>query len=597
MAGGCSTTGASGGGAAAPPAGSSSSGAAVTALAAEYWEAQMETHPIEATIRGDRRYDDRVDDVSPAARDRELARLHGLRARVAAVDAAALPPPERLTRVLLLDELDADLARGACRLSEWAVDPRNGPQIEFLRLSDLQPVATVPEGRALVARWQKIGAVVDQHGANLRRGLAAGKVSTRDEVTRVLGQLDALLAQKDGEWALRAPAKKAHPEWPAAEQAAFVAGIDAAIAGSIRPAFARYRDVIRDQILPRARDREHVGLSFIPEGAECYRRLIKVHTSLDLPADQIHGFGLEELARIQDEMKRLGGQVLGTDDAGAIRARLRGDPKLYFSTRDEIEASARAALARANAAMPRFLGRLPRTACEVKRIEDYEEKDSTIAYYQQPALVPGGKGSGTTTPTRPGLYYVNTYQPATRPRFEAEALAFHESVPGHHVQIALAQELTGVPEFRKHAGVTAFVEGWGLYSERLADELGLYSDGYQRLGMLSFDAWRASRLVVDTGLHVMGWSRQQAITFMEQNTALAPANIVNEVDRYVGSPGQALAYKLGQREIFRLRADAQARLGPRFELRRFHDTVLGNGAVSLTVLREQVADWIAAGGP
>ena len=220
----------------------------------------------------------------------------------------------------------------------------------------------------------------------------------------------------------------------------------------------------------------------------------------------------------------------------------------------------------------------------VKRVEGYEEKDTTIAYYRQP----------TVDGSRPGTYYINTYAPTTRPRYEAEVLAFHESVPGHHTQIALAMEMTGLPEFRKHLGPTAFVEGWALYTERLTDEMGLYSGDLDRMGTLSFDAWRASRLVVDTGIHVKGWSRQQAIQYMLDNTALARNNIENEVDRYIGWPGQALAYKLGQREIFQLRHEAEAALGPRFDIRGFHDRILANGAISLPVLRDQIQEWIAS---
>jgi len=219
----------------------------------------------------------------------------------------------------------------------------------------------------------------------------------------------------------------------------------------------------------------------------------------------------------------------------------------------------------------------------VKRIEEFEEKDAPIAYYR-PAAIDG---------SRPAAYFVNTYKPETRARYEVEALAFHESVPGHHIQIAIAQELTGLPEFRKQAGVTAFVEGWGLYAEGLADELGLYKGARERLGRLNFDAWRASRLVVDTGIHALGWSRSKAIAFFNENAILAADNIANEVDRYIAWPGQALAYKMGEREIRRLRADAEKRLGPKFDVKAFHDLVLGGGAVSLPVLREQVDVWIA----
>ena len=583
---GCKTGGAAPAGAGAPPGGAAPV-PAVTALADEYWQGRMRADPIEATLTGDRRYDDRMPDESPAAFAADVARLQALRARVAGVPADGLGPADALTRALLLDQVDADLARAACHIDEWAVDPRDGPQVAYLRLAEWQSVTTVADGQALAARWHAMGPAIDQKIANLRAALGAGKVAARDDVTRTLAQLDALLAQPDGEWALRAPARAVHADWPAEARAAFTAAIDDAIARTLRPAFARYREVIRQEILPRARDQAHVGILNVPDGAACYRRLIKVHTSLELSAEEIHRFGLEEVARIRAETERLGAAALGVRDFAEIQRRLRDDPALHFSTRDEIEATARAALARAAAAEPSFLGRRPRTPCVVRRIEPFEERDSTIAYYQ-PAATDG---------SRPGTYYVNTFDPPTRPRFEAEVLAFHESIPGHHIQIALAQELPDVPAFRKHLGVTAFVEGWGLYAERLADELGLYSDATARLGMLSFDAWRASRLVVDTGMHAMGWSRDQAIAFLRDNTPLADNNIVNEIDRYIGGPGQALAYKIGQREILRLRDEARARLGSRFELRAFHDVVLGSGAVSLAVLRAQVAAWAGGGAP
>ena len=553
--------------------------AALQTYARRYWDERMAADPLEATEIGDRRFDDRLPDESPAARAADRARLEELRGRVAALHAAAFASnQDRVTHGLLLGELDADLARAACALEDWAVDAREGPQVVYLRLAELQPVRTVAEGRALATRWSLIGGTIDQETANLRRGLAAGKVSTRAEVTRVLGQLDELLAKPDAAWPLRAPAAVPHPDWPPAERAALATAVDRALAEQIRPAFTRYRELLRGELLPRARDDAHAGIANVPGGAACYARLIKVHTSLDLSAEEIHQIGLAELARVQAEMRALGKQALGTDSLPEIRRRLLDDPKLKFGTRAEIEASARATLARATAAEPRFLGRLPRTPCVVKPIDAFEEKDSPIAYYR-PAATDG---------SRPGAYYVNTYEPETRARYEVEALAFHESIPGHHIQIALAQELTGLPEFRKHLGVTAFVEGWGLYAEGLADELGLYSGPLERLGRLSFSAWRSIRLVVDTGVHALGWSRARAIAFMEDNAALSHDNVVNEVDRYIAWPGQALAYKLGELEIRRLRATWEQRLGARFDLRAFHDALLDAGALSLPVLRAEM---------
>jgi len=576
----------------APHANSASAGAGpeLAALAARYWDDHLRADPLEATEIGDRRFDDLLPDETPAAREREKARLTELRARVAVLPPAALAPGDRVTRALLLGQIDSDLSLAACELEEWAVDARDGIQVAYLRLPELQPVRSPAEGRALAARWGKMGAAIDQETANLRRGLADGKVATRAEVQRVLAQLDDLLAKADTDWPLRAPATAPHPDWTPADREALAAAVDQAIGTGIRPAFARYRDFLHDEVLPRARDDAHSGISNVPGGAACYAQLIQVHTSLTMSADEIHHFGLTELERIRGEMKALGKEALGTDDLGEIQRRLRQkqqDPTLDYASRDEIEAAARGALARAVAAEPRFLGHLPRTPVAVKRIDAFEEKDAPIAYYRA-AAVDG---------TRPGTYYVNTYAPTTRPRYETEALTFHESVPGHHIQIATAQELTGIPEFRKHLGVTAFVEGWGLYAERLADELGLYSGALQRLGRSSFEAWRACRLVVDTGIHALGWSRSQAIAFMEANTALTHENVVNEVDRFIAWPGQALAYKLGESEIRQLRATAQAMLGPRFDLRSFHDVLLGGGAVSLPVLRDQIHEWIQAGGP
>jgi uncharacterized protein (DUF885 family) len=583
--------GAAGGGSGAPPgspgraAGGGPPDAALTGLALEYWEQRMQTDPVEATEIGDRRFDDRMPDLTPEAHDRELARLRALRDRVAALAEARLGATDRVTRGLLLGEIDADLARGECHLDEWSVDPRDGPQVRFLHLAELQTVTSVGQAHAMATRWHRMGATIDEEIANLRRALAAGKVATREAVTHVIAQLDQLLAKPDGQWPLRAPAAAERPSWSEADRRAFAGALDTAIASSIRPAFARYRAALNTEILPRARDEAHVGLSNVPGGAACYPRLIQVHTSLPLTAEEIHQFGLAEVARLRAEVIRLGGELLHTSDFAEIRKRLQSDPALFFQTREQVEAKAVAALARSTAAMPQFLGTLPRAACTVKRIPAYEEVDSPIAYYMPPAI-DGSRG---------GAYHVNTSEPATRPRYEAEALAFHESIPGHHVQIAIAQELTGLPEFRKHVGVTAFVEGWGLYAEHLSDELGLYSGPADRLGMLSLELWRAGRLVVDTGMHAFGWGRQRAIDYFEANTIIAHNNVVNEVDRYIGWPGQALAYKIGQREILALRALAEKQLGARFDRRAFHDVVLGSGAVSLPVLRAQVANWLADG--
>lgn len=558
----------------------------LTKLCDDYWQGYLRSHPVDATTVGDRRYDDRLEDNSPAGTARERARLNAVRARAQAIPESALAPGDRLTRTALMLETRNQLDEILCGFDQWVVDPGSGPQVGLMSLADYTVIATPADADHYVARARAMGPYMDQHVANLRRGLAAGKVANRIAIDKALEDLDSLMVRAPAEWPLASPAREPHPAWKPAERDRFKAGIIAATREVVLPAFGRYRDFLRAEVRPAARSPEQAGLSFLPGGREAYRRRIRTQTSLDRTPEELHQLGLEAVARVRAELSALGGTVLGTTDVAAIQRRLRNDPAMHFATAEEVEDKARTTLARSKAAIPAYFGLLPKADCQVKVISAFEAPHTTIAYYRESAA----DGS------RPGYYMINTYAPTTRPRYEAEALAFHESIPGHHLQIAIAQELTELPEFRRHQGVTAFVEGWALYTERLADEMGLYSSGLDRIGMLSFDAWRACRLVVDTGLHALGWSRQQAIDYMVANTVLAENNVVNEVDRYLADPGQALAYKMGQLEILALRDEARAKLGDRFDLKRFHDVVLMNGAVALPVLRGQVEAWIASGG-
>ena len=551
-------------------------------LAHDYWEHVLETNPLSATQLGDHRYDDRLPDITPEGIAKEERWLRDFEKRVAAVDAASLGTEDKITRNALLFEIQSAVAGLGCGFEEWVVDPLGGPQVEFFNVPSYQGLTDPASGKTMVRRWKAMPAYFDQHVANLKRGLAAGKVSIRAQVERTIAEIDEFEKMPLDEWALVKPAADPPSSWSAAERTAFSKELKSAVSDGVRPALLRYRDFLRAEVLPKTRGNDKPGILNVPGGAECYQSLILRHTSLTLPAEEIHKIGLNEVARINDELRGLGKKVLGTDDLEKIHSQLRTDPAMHFKTRDEVAAKAEEALRRSEAAMPKWFGILPKAPCNVVRMEAHEEKHSTIAYYRQPAV----DGS------RPGSYYINTYAPETRPRYEAEALAFHEAVPGHHLQIAIAQELKDLPEFRKHSGVTAFVEGWGLYSERLANEMGLYSGDVDRIGMLSFDSWRACRLVVDTGMHAMGWTRQQAIDYMIANSVLAENNITNEVDRYITWPGQALAYKLGQREIFRLRDKAKQAMGPAFDIKQFHDVVLRDGAVDLGTLGKLVDDWI-----
>ena len=552
-------------------------------LCDEYWQGSLRANPTYATSIGERRFDDLLPDITPAGIDRERKRLEGVLARARALDSAKLGGPDRLNRSVLIETVEDHLADLSCHFEDWVVDPLGGPQVEFFNLADYTVIQTPEDAQRFVARCRAMGKYMDDHIANLRSGLQRRRVASRDAVEKVAQQLEALLAQPVSKWALMGPAQAEHEHWTAAQREQFRTDLAAALDGALKPGLARYRDAIRKEILPSARPPEKAGLVNLPDGVECYRKRIRDQTSLDLSPEELHTIGLEQVRTIREELSALGQKVMGTSQVERIQHRLRDDPAMQFKTADEVEAAARDALARAKAAIPKWFGVLPKADCEVKIMGMHEAPQSTIAYYRNP----------TKDGSRPGYYMLNTYKPETRPRYEAQALAFHESIPGHHLQIAIAMELKDLPEFRKYEGVTAFVEGWALYTERLADEMGLYSSDLDRFGMLSYDAWRACRLVVDTGLHATGWTRQQAIDYMMQNTVLAENNVVNEVDRYITWPGQALAYKCGQIEILKLREEGRLRLGARFDIKEFHDVVLRNGALPLPILRQEVETYYA----
>jgi uncharacterized protein (DUF885 family) len=559
---------------------------ALGTLADTYWNEYLAAHPVWATIIGDRRFDAQLDDLSPAAIAARIAQLQDTLAAASSIPIDGLTPMERVTRQMLLDEAGGEAAILGTRMHEWTVDPLGGPTTTLLDLADYQVIRTPDEGAALIERWREIGRHLDQDGANLREAAADGFVAAAKPVERLLDVLDHLDSTPPEAWKLAAPAQIEHPDWSAEDLRRYREGLVEAVRDAAVPGFRRYRDTLRRSILPIARPDDRPGLVHLPGGEAAYRDAIRVHTTLDLDPAAIHATGLAEIERIDGEFVELGRRVLGTTDLPSTLAALRDDPALYFETADQVFETAKRSLARAQDAVPRWFGRIPGAACVVVPVPSHSEVHQTIAYYSWPAL----DGS------RPGRYYINLYAPETRPRYEAEALAFHESVPGHHLQIAVAQELQNLPAFQRMLGSTAFAEGWGLYTERLSDEMGLYTSDMDRFGILSFDAWRAGRLVVDTGMHALGWTRQQAIDFLRRHSALADNNIVNEVDRYIVWPGQALAYKIGQLEILALRSDARQRLGSRFDIKAFHDAVLGAGAISLPALRDRVAGWIAEVG-
>ncbi len=555
---------------------------ALARLLHDHWEDTLSRSPVWATQLGDHRHDDRIGDASlagadasRAARDAFLARARALDRPVSAADQQSLG--------LFIFSLEQEVATDICGSGRWSLSARDNALVQWSHLPEAHTVTTAQDGRNLLARYRAIPDAIAGDIERLSAGLEEGRVANATSVSRVLEQLSAQLAQPAAEWPLHAPISAEHPDWSQEELVRYRAGMSQALEGIIA-AMQGYHDFIAQRILPAARQRTAEGLTGLPDGADCYAALVRNYTTLPLTPAQIHQIGLAELESIHAEFREIGGRSLGTAKLPAIFSRLRTDPSLYFTTEQEVEDKAAAALAAAAEVMPGYFGRLPEASCVIRRVPEHEAPFTTIAYYRQPA--PDG--------SKPGEYFVNTHAPTTRPRHEAEVLAYHEAIPGHHLQTAISQELPKLPAFRRYDGQTAFVEGWALYTERLADEMGLYSSDLDRLGMLSFDAWRASRLVVDTGIHHLGWSRQQAEEFLRKNTPLAENNIVNEVDRYISWPGQALSYKVGQLHIRKLRQRAEAAMGEDFSLPDFHDVVLGSGAIPLPLLENHVRAWIAS---
>jgi uncharacterized protein (DUF885 family) len=555
-------------------------------LLADHWEWMMKWSPVWATTLGDHRFDDQLARVDGASVERYQTERRALFDRARAVDVARLDAADLVTQKLFVAQLEGDVGKDVCRFHEWQVQAGGSSLVgEISYVAEAHKVDTVRDGENLVARMRMAAQQIDDTIANLRVGLAAGRVAPAETVRRAITQLDTELAKPVGEWAITKPAREpsdAAKAWAEADRTVFASALGGVAEQEIKPALVRLRAMYADEILPKAREPKE-GLVGLPDGAACYAAAIRDHLGMVRTAQELHDLGLREIARTDAEIAGLGAKALGAADLAKTIERLRTDKALYFANGEEIVAAAQRSLDRAKAAMVSAFGVLPKADCVVSIIPDYEAPYTTIAYYRQPHY----DGS------KPGEYFVNTYQPQTRPKFDFEALSWHEAIPGHHLQIAIAQELGALPAFRKFTGSTAYVEGWALYTERLADEMGLYSSDLDRLGMASYDAWRASRLVVDTGIHALGWTRKEAEAFMLAHTALSPENISNEVDRYIGWPGQALAYKVGQLEIFALRREAEAALGARFRLPAFHDVVLAGGAVTLPVLADAVRAWVA----
>jgi uncharacterized protein (DUF885 family) len=547
----------------------------LAALADEYWDYNLAVSPTQALMLGIHDYDDQHEDISRSAEDAHIARLAGFAGRARAIDESTLTADERVTRDVLIFDAESSGRMAEGRFDEMDVNHAVGFQAMLPVVVPQLPLVAPEHALAMPAKYRGVAQQFDDAIERLREGLARGRAPLASSAAKAVAQVDALLAapyDKDPLLALRAPAGwEGEAAWR--EQMVDVAR------DHLRPAMQRWRDFVTTDVIPHGRTADRPGMTYLPDGDDLYARTIYRYTTLDADPAEVHQIGLDQVAKLDGEYRELGGAVLGTSDLQEIYSRLRDDPELHFSDGPSIVAASEAALAKAKAAMVDWFGKLPQADCLVK-----ETPSGPLGFYFRPAA----DGS------RPGMFFINTSDPTAWGTYEIEAFAFHEGIPGHHLQLAIAGELSDVPEFRKNAFISAYAEGWGLYTERLADEMGMYGSELDRIGMLSADSTRASRLVVDTGIHAMGWSRQKAIDYMVDNSPNTVFSCEEEVDRYIGMPGQALSYMLGRLEIQRMRREAEARRGGRFDIKGFHDTVLGSGIVPLATLDRMVKEWAAA---
>jgi len=546
----------------------------VASVGDEYWQWVLKSEPTWATYLADPRYNDQLPRIGPGDIARQTSELRALLARVEEVDPKALPAEDRVTRGILHHLITSQVQERDHKFHQWNVDQMMGPQVWLLELINYHPFKIEKDVLDLIARFQGFPEHIGGQIANLREGLEEGRVAPRIAVTRVIGQLEAILATAPEKSPLALALEK-RPASAASLDGRLLAGIRDAV----YPAYAKYLDFLKEEYAPKAR--EEVGVWATAGGDAAYAFRVRHHTTTNLTPDELHEIGHGELRSILAEMQAIARKLGHAGDVKSFFAKLLADRANFWPTREDILKHFERILEKCTAALPGAFGLLPKSKCIVKAIEEYREKDCVAAFYYQPP----------EDLSRPGIFYANTYKPETRLKCNNAALTVHEAVPGHHLQVAISVEMKGLPMFRRHSMFTAFVEGWALYSERLADEMGLYEDDLERFGMLTYQAWRACRLVVDTGLHSKRWTREKAIDFFRANIALGDTEIINEVDRYIIWPGQALAYKVGQREILRLREEARKAMGSRFDLRGFHDTVLRHGALPLTTLGEAVREW------
>jgi uncharacterized protein (DUF885 family) len=548
-------------------------------LFAEIWEDRLKHSPEFASFLGDKRYNDQLSDYSTQEVNASLARGRAFIQRLSEIDTTGLPAQERLSAELMLRSLIDD--QEGAKFKEWQmpVNQFSGFHTELPRLvNDLQ-FDTVKDYDDYIARLKKVPTAFSQITTNMEMGIDEGRMPPQYLLEKVVVQTQTLADQKPAESPFALPLKKFPKTVSTADQKRISEELLDVIGTQVLPAYQRFAKFLKVEYVPKGR--KDPGAWALPDGDAYYAYRIRQSTTLNKSASEIHHIGLDEVARDEAEMLAIV-HKLGFADLKSFSAGLKANPKMHPASKEALLDAYRSNIAQMQPKLPGLFGTLPKAQLEVVPVPAYIEKDQAAAYYN-----PGSQDG-----KRPGRVYVNTYNFADRSLAPVEAVSYHEGIPGHHLQISIAQELTGLPEFRKQTYYTAYTEGWGLYSERLGKEIGFYQDPYSDYGRLEADIWRAIRLVVDTGVHSQHWTRQQMVDYFHEHSAIDETNIQAEVDRYIAWPGQALGYKMGQLKILELKQKAQTALGPKFDIRAFHDVILDSGALPLDVLEQQVNNWI-----
>ena len=548
----------------------------------EEWDWDMKESPVTATLNGDYRFNDQLDDYSLAAVKLEQQHNQESLKKLESFNRSSLSPSGQLNYDLYKNILTRDIEGEAFPFSLMPINQMGGVQQNLPQLSENTPFRNLKDYQDYLSRLNQVSRAVDQTMDVLKKGLADKILPPKVPLRDVAEQIQAQIVKNSEDSAFYIPFKKFPDSISTADQQALREAAKKVISEQISPAYQRLYAFWTEQYYPKTRD--SIGLSALQNGQAWYAYNARYATTTNLTPEQIHQIGLNEVKRIRAEMEKI---IQETGFKGTFEeflTYLRTDPKFYYTKAEDLVTGYRDICKRIDPQLIKLFGTLPRLPYGVREIPSYAAPSQTTAYYNQ----------GSPEGGRPGWYYVNTYMLNMRPKWEMEALSIHESVPGHHFQIAIAQELPNVPMFRRYADYTAFVEGWALYSESLGPELEMYKDPYSKFGQLTYDMWRAVRLVVDTGMHVMNWDRQKAIDFFKANSSKSEHDITVEIDRYIVWPGQALAYKIGQLKIKELRAYSEKELGNSFNIREFHDRILGNGAVPLDILEKEIKNYVAA---